>query len=360
MDKSQFFKDLKVVELASVLAGPSVGMFFSELGAKVVKVENKNTGGDITRQWKLPDENKEDPFSAYYHSINWQKEVMMMDLGDENDQNIVKEICRDADIVISNFRVGAAEKLGVGYEQLKQTNMGLIYASINAYGDTDPKPGFDVVIQAETGWVYMNGEPNGNPVKLPVALMDVLAGHQLKEGVLLALLNKERTGLGCEVSVSLFDSGVASLANQATNWLNLNSIPERLGSRHPNIAPYGDIFLTSDGKALIVSTGTTKHWHTLCEILGMPELITDPDYELNAARLQNRDALCHRLAQGFQKYTSAELMNICEKESVPVAQIRNMKEVFDLPAAQDLILEQAMEDGSISKRVKTAIFKLKP
>lgn len=358
MNKSQFFKDLKVVELASVLAGPSVGLFFSELGAKVIKVENKLTCGDVTRRWKLPSENKDNPFSAYYYSINWNKEVLMMDLMDPQDLEALLILLKDADLVITNFKAGGAEKLGVGYEQLKALNSRLIYASVNAYGEDDPKPGFDVVIQAETGWVFMNGEEKGLPVKMPVALMDVLAGHQLKEGVLLALLDREKTGLGSKVSISLFDAGVASLANQATNWLNLNSIPQRMGSQHPNIAPYGDTFYTSDNKALIVSTGTLKQWEDLCDILGMSELVTDERFLDNSLRLSHRVALCDALASGFKHFEADTLLQICEDRSVPLAPIRNMQEVFELKAAQDLILEETMDDGTISKRVKTAVFKI--
>jgi len=282
----------------------------------------------------------------------------MMDLMDPDDLSELLELLQDADLVISNFKAGGAEKLGVGYEQLKTLNPMLIYASVNAYGEDDPKPGFDVVIQAETGWIFMNGEEKGLPVKMPVALMDVLAAHQLKEGVLLALLDREKTGLGSKVSISLFDAGVASLANQATNWLNLNSIPQRMGSQHPNIAPYGDTFYTSDNKALIVSTGTTKQWQDLCEILGQAELVTDKRFLDNRLRLMHRKELCDALASAFKGFEADALLQICEERSVPLAPIRNMQEVFELQAAKDLILEEKMADGTISKRVQTAVFKI--
>lgn len=359
MNKSKFFEDLKVVELASVLAGPAVGLFFAELGAHVVKVENKLTGGDVTRNWRLPGEENSENASSYYYSANWHKEVLMRDLSNEDDRAEIIGLIEEADLVIANFKAGAAEKLGVAYEQLKLHNPRLIYASVNAYGESDPTPGFDVVIQAETGWIYMNGEPEGLPVKMPVALMDVLAAHQLKEGILLALLDRERTGKGCNVSISLFDTGVASLANQATNWLNLKYIPQRLGSRHPNIAPYGDTFFTADDKALIISTATTKQWEGLCHILGMPELITDPRFESNTLRLQNRDELAKPLEAGFAKFDSQELLAMCQTRQVPVAPIRDMREVFEEAAAQDLVLEETAADGSVSKRVQTAVFKLR-
>ncbi|HIG39032.1 MAG: CaiB/BaiF CoA-transferase family protein [bacterium] len=359
MDKSSFFKDLKVVELASVLAGPSVGLFFAELGATVTKVENKLTGGDVTRNWRLPGEMNDDNASSYYYCANWNKQVLMRDLSSEKDLEEIVALITNADLVISNFKAGAAEKLGVSYDQLKTLNPRLIYASVNAYGESDPTPGFDVVIQAETGWIYMNGESDGQPVKMPVALMDVLAAHQLKEGILLALLDRERTGLGCHVSISLFDTGVASLANQATNWLNLQNIPQRLGSRHPNIAPYGDTFYTADKKALIVSTGTTKQWEALCKLLELPELITDRRFETNTSRLEHRDQLAEQLERGFGQFQADELLRICQEQQVPIAPIRNMQEVFAIPAAQDLVLEETAGDGTVSRRVQTAVFKVR-
>ena len=359
MNKSEFFKDLKVIELASVLAGPSVGLFFAELGAQVIKVENRFTGGDVTRQWKLPTEDRDNLFSAYYYASNWHKQVLMMDLSNADDLSEVIALIKDADLLIANFKPGAAEKLGVSYEQLKIINPSLIYASVNAYGEADPAPGFDVVIQAETGWVYMNGETDGEPIKMPVALMDVLAAHQLKEGVLLALLERERSGLGLNVSISLFDTGVASLANQASNWLNLEHIPQRMGSLHPNIAPYGDTFFTADSKPLIVSTGTTRQWQDLCAVLGIADLVEDERFADNAARLQNREDLSEALKAEFMKFEAAELLQLCQQKQVPIAPIRNMQEVFSMPAAKELVLEEEMPDGSVSKRVQTAVFKLR-
>ena len=161
MDNHHIFKDLIIVELASVLAGPTVGMFFAELGAKVIKIENKSTGGDVTRRWKLPTEDPNDEYSAYYHSINWGKEKLILDLGESEDRDQVVSWIKKADIVISNFKANSAQKLGMDYESLKNYNPRLIYAAITAYGDDNPAPGFDVMIQAETGWIFMNGEPTG-------------------------------------------------------------------------------------------------------------------------------------------------------------------------------------------------------
>lgn len=353
------FQDLKVIELASVLAGPAVGMFFAELGADVLKVENLTTGGDTTRHWKLPAEDPAAPDSAYFYSVNWGKRHAFLDLTQVADREQLMAWLKDADVVISNFKKGGAEKLGLDCVSLAQWNPRLIYASISAYGEDDLRPGFDVAIQAETGWMHMNGEADGPPTKMPVALMDLLAAHQLKEGILVALLQREKTGKGGEVTVSLFDTGVASLANQAANWLNLAHLPQRMGSRHPNIAPYGEVFYTKDKKPLIVSTGTEQQFRALCQMLGVAQIPENERFATNALRLQHRDELAGLLQAAFQNFAAAQILEQCHAMQVPVAPIRDLAEVFDLPAARDLILEEKTQAGKVSKRVRTAVFKLK-
>lgn len=350
-------ENLKVVELASVLAGPAVGMFFAELGAEVIKIENKRTGGDVTRHWKLPVEDREDPYSAYYHSVNWGKKTMLLDLRQPADYQQAIDLIKKADVVISNYKPGSAEELNLDADTLRKLNPALIYASISAYGEDDLRPGFDVVIQAETGWMSMNGEPAGPPVKMPVALMDILAAHQLKEGILVALLKRQQTGEGCQVSVSLFDAGVASLANQAANWLNAGHLPRRMGSQHPNIAPYGDIFPTADGVSIIVSAATEKQYRSLLDCLDISELKADERFADNTGRLRHRSILNEYLAAAFQKQVSGEILERCHAAEVPVAPIRNVAEVFELPAARDLILDSGLPDGRQSRRVRTAVFR---
>ena len=352
------FKDLKVVELSSVLAGPAVGMFFAELGAEVIKLENKQTGGDVTRRWKLPVEDKESEYSAYYHSINWGKKNLLLDLKDEDDYQRALAYIKTADIVISNYKPGSAKRLKLDADTLQQLNPKLIYASINAYGKEDRRPGFDVVIQAETGWMSMNGLPDGPPVKMPVALMDVLAAHQLKEGILVALIKRMMTGKGSKVSVSLFDAGVASLANQASNWLNAGHLPKRMGSQHPNIAPYGDIFQTKDDQSIIVAAATERQYRALLDCLGIPELKEDTRFVDNATRVRHRPALNQYLSEAFSKIVMHDILEKCYAREVPVAPIYDMAQVFELPAAKDLILEKKWSYDTVSKCVKTAVFKL--
>lgn len=354
MQKSQIFKDLLIVELASVLAGPAVGMFFAELGARVIKVENKKTGGDVTRRWKLPTEDPADPTSAYYHSINWGKDVHFLDLSNDEDHKQVMEWISRADVVISNFRPASARKLGLDPHRIRKMFPRLIFAEITGFGEKSPLPAFDIVLQAEAGFLYMTGEPDRMPSRMPVALIDLLAAHQLKEGILIALLQREREKQGAYVSVSLRDAAVASLANQASNWLVAGHIPGRMGSRHPNIAPYGDIFATSDQRLIVLAVGNDKQFGALCESLHLGNLPADPRFSNNAFRVQHRTALNEQLANAIQEYPLADLEKIFHRDQVPFGRIRNMQEVFSDPEVQALVLNDA-EGG---RRVRTAVFQL--
>lgn len=357
MDTSKIFSDLTVIELSSVLAGPAVGLFFAELGAKVIKVENASTKGDITRHWKTKNDDPNDPLSAYYHSVNWNKEAHLIDLENEKEHTKVLDWIKSADIVIANFKHGSDVKLGMDYKSLKEVNEQLIYANISAYGNDNSKPGFDVSMQAETGWVYMNGNPDGPPTKMPVALVDILAAHQLKQGILIALMERMKTGKGCNVSISLFDASIASLANQASNWLNLQQLPERLGSSHPNIAPYGDIVTTKDGFQIMITAGTQKQFVDLCSFLELDPLLNEPDFKTNFDRIKNRKNLVEHLTSKMSTYSLKELKEKDEDLKSVMVPIQNLQQVFEYPAAQELILTSE-EDGKVSKRVKTAVFKI--
>ena len=284
-------KDLLVVELASVLAGPSVGMFLAELGADVIKVEHFAAGGDVTRTWKLASEAADDDRPAYFCAVNWGKRSVGVDLRHAEGRAIVHDLARKADIVVASYKPGDAAKWEVDAATLMALNPKLIYADLTAYGDDDPRVGFDAIIQAEAGFTYMNGQPESGPTKMPVALMDLLAAHQLKEGILLALLTRARTGTGTHVSTNLLAAGLASLANQAANWLVAGHVPQRMGSEHPNIVPYGTIYPTADGRAIVLAIGNDAQFAQLCAALGLPELAADPDFAHNAARVRNRAAL---------------------------------------------------------------------
>ena len=331
------FKDLKIIELASVLAGPSVGHFFSELGAKVIKVENPKTKGDVTRSWKLKTEDPKEDTSAYFWSVNSNKEFLSLDISSPTQLQRLYDLVKDADIIIGNFKSGDDLKLKIDYPTLSKINPQLIYASINGFGHDNPRTAYDLILQAESGFMFMNGEPNSKPVKMPVALIDILAGHQLKEAILIALLKRYKTKKGCHVSVSLFDSAIASLANQATNWLIANQLPKAMGSLHPNIAPYGELFDTKDNQLITFAIGSNAQFKNLCELMQFPSLATDIKYATNQLRVQNRIQLYHVIYNYIKQYNFKDLYKLCLEREIPIGKIRGLKEVFELPEAKAMV-----------------------
>jgi crotonobetainyl-CoA:carnitine CoA-transferase CaiB-like acyl-CoA transferase len=326
---------LRVIELANVLAGPSVGQFFAELGASVLKVEHPATGGDVTRSWKLPSEPKDSSISAYFSSVNWGKETRTLHLGRPEAREALYQWVAEADVVIASYKPGDAEKLGLDAAALHRLNPRLVYASITGYGPHDARAGYDAVIQAAAGFMHMNGHPDGAPAKMPVALIDVLAAHQLKEAILLALWRRERTGQGASVTVSLFDAAISALSNQATNWLNAKHLPKRMGSDHPNIAPYGSLFRTADQDEILLAIGTDKQFESLLEVLG---LTTQEKFATNAQRVANRAELLPWLQQAIEKQESGPLLEELAKRHVPSARVNNLRQVFEMPEAQALLL----------------------
>jgi crotonobetainyl-CoA:carnitine CoA-transferase CaiB-like acyl-CoA transferase len=334
------FNGLMVLELASVLAGPSVGQFFAELGADVIKVENLRTGGDVTRSWKMKGETTDDR-SAYFCSVNWGKRSIALDLESAEGQKVISALAARADIVIASYKPGDAEKLGVDYGSLSASNSKIIYGQVTGYGSKNKRVGYDAIIQAEAGFMFMNGEPGGASLKMPVALMDVLAAHQLKEGLLLALIRKERSNVGGLVEVSLIEAAVSSLVNQATNWLVAGKLPQKQGSAHPNIAPYGETFVTKDGKEILLAIGNDRQFVDLCDVLNLQEVAQRSDFINNPARVMNRSALFGLLRDQIQLEDSDIFVQCCNQRNIPVGIIHDLEEVFALPQIQDLILRTA-------------------
>lgn len=341
--------DLLVLELASVLAGPSVGQFFAELGATVVKIENPRTQGDVTRRWRLPDEpTGDDDRSAYFCCCNHGKQSVALDLSADEGQAVLHALARQADVVLSSFRPGTAAALGADAETLRDVNPSLLVGEISGYGPDDPRAGYDAVIQAEAGFTYMNGAPDGPPTKMPVALMDVLAAHQLKEGLLVGLLRRSRTGAGGVVHVSLMDAAVSGLANQATNWLVGNHVPQRMGSAHPNIAPYGTPYATSSGPSVVLAVGTDRQFAALCEVLGVDGLPANPNFATNAARVEHRDALDAVLRARIGQMDAETLLSTLRERHVPAGPVRTMPQVFAASSARGMTLRP--DDGPAGLR----------
>lgn len=330
------FSDLRVIELASVLAGPSVGMFLAELGASVLKIENAQTGGDVTRSWTLTGETPENGVSAYFSAINWGKTTLLLDLRLPADRERLYALVREADVVLSSYIPGAAARMGVDADTLRALNPRLICAEINGYGRENPRAAFDAIIQAEAGFTALNGHSINDIHKMPVALMDVLAAHQLKEAVLLALLHRERTGEGSRVSVSLIESGLAALVNQATNYLVAGRVPRPQGSGHPNIVPYGTQYPTACGRQVVLAVGNDEQFRQLCEALGT----TVPDgWQTNAQRVADRLALEPWLAGLMLQHRLEELLPDLLARKVPAGSVNDMEAVFAMPEAQRLLVE---------------------
>jgi crotonobetainyl-CoA:carnitine CoA-transferase CaiB-like acyl-CoA transferase len=337
MSKS-VFKDMLVLELASVLAGPSVGQFFAELGANVIKVENAATKGDVTRRWKLKSEAEDSGKPAYFCAVNWGKASLALDLTQPESLQRLYGLAKVADIVIASYKPGDAEKLKVDYHTLHALNPRLIYGHITGYGPTDARVGYDAVVQAESGFMYLNGAPGGAPAKMPVALMDVLTAHQLKEGLLVALLQRERTGKGELVQVSLLEAAVSALTNQATAYLVAGYPPQPMGSEHPSIVPYGSAYTTKDGRQLVLAIGDDRQFRKLCSVLGVPAVADDPKFNTNHSRVQHREEINQLLRELILNHEREPLLQALYAQHVPAGAVNTIPEVFELPQAQAMLL----------------------
>lgn len=353
----EIFKDLKVIELAGVLAGPAVGMFFAELGAEVIKIENPKNP-DVTRTWKIETEDKSHAVSAYFSSINYRKKYVSLDLKNQDDLQEVKHLIQKTDILISNFKKGSAEKLGLSDEEILRINPQIIHGKISGFGSNSDRVAYDLIIQAESGYMSMNGDSDSLPTKMPVALIDVLTAHQLKEGILCALIQRNKTQKGATVEASLYDTAVASLVNQASAYLMENKIPTRIGSKHPSIAPYGEIFTTSDHKSITFAIGSDYHFDQLLSYLKLDNLKDDNHFITNQNRVINRVLLAKLLQEKITHLSSNEIATWAVQHYVPCGIIKNLEEVFQEESAQHLIREEVI-DGKKTKRVTGNSFQIK-
>jgi crotonobetainyl-CoA:carnitine CoA-transferase CaiB-like acyl-CoA transferase len=333
---TNFFKNLKVLEFASVLAGPSVGQFFAELGAEVIKIENPESNGDVTRSWLAKGEENRKGRSAYFCAANWGKQSLAINLNTAEGQSIVKDLAKQCDIVLSSYKVGDAEKFGLDYQSLSQINPALIYGHIVGYGADDPRVGYDALIQAESGLMSINGEPGSDGLKLPIAFIDILAAHHLKQAILIALINTQFEAKGAYIPVSLFDCAVQSLANQGTNHLMNNSLPKPMGNEHPNIVPYGAVYKTIDNRKLMVAIGGNQQFKNFCEILTLPIFDKFAD---NKIRVEKREELNAILANRIKEFEADFILTQCNKLRIPVGEFRNISEVFSEPEIRNSLLK---------------------
>jgi len=349
------FSELKIIDLSTVLAGPSVGTFFAELGAEVIKIESPQFP-DVTRSWKLPTEDSESDVSAYFSSVNYRKKYIQLDFSTPADLEQLMKLLADADILLTNFKKSSEEKFGLSAEILLEKYPKLIIGKITGFGEESDRIAYDLILQAETGFMSMNGTPDSGPVKMPVALIDVLAAHQLKEGLLVGLLDRISSNKGRKVSVSLYDAAISSLANQASNYLMEKHIPKRIGSLHPNIAPYGEIFKTKDEVLVTFAIGSDLHFQKFVTILNLSTLFYDERYSSNQNRVKNRVDLAEIIEKEISKRNVQDILDGCHKNLIPAARIKNLAEVFQEIEAQKRIREEEIS-GRSTKRVTSIAFK---
>ncbi|MFG2037959.1 CaiB/BaiF CoA transferase family protein [Dactylosporangium sp. NPDC048998] len=305
---------LLVADFSRVLAGPLAAMTLGDLGADVVKVERPGTGDD-TRAWGPP--HAPDGTSTYYLSVNRNKRGVALDLASPE----ALDLARRADILVENFAPGTMERFGLGYEQLRPANPGLIYASVTGFGRAAPSPGYDFLVQALGGLMSITGAPGGPPTKVGVALVDVLAGQQLTSGILAALYARQRTGRGQRVEVSLLGSVLAGLVNQASAVLNAGVVPGRMGNRHPSIAPY-ETYATADGD-LVLAVGNDGQFERLRAALG---LAGDERFATNARRVEHREALAEALEAVLAAAPVAHWVEVLTAAGVPCGAVNTVAE----------------------------------
>ncbi len=354
--QSSPLQGLRVLELCSVLAGPSVGQFLAELGCDVIKVENPQIGGDVTRNWRLGPHDSTP--SSYFQSCNVGKRSIALDLkpGNRSDRDVLIELVKRSDICLASFKPGDDKKLQVDYETFEQINPSLIYALITGYGPDsgDDRPGYDACVQAEAGFTFLNGETKANgggPVKMPVALVDILAAHHLKEGILVALLQRSKTNKGRLVHVSLMSAATISLANQAAAHLVAGHEPRCMGSDHPTIVPYGTVFYDLEQKPFVLAVGTDRQFANLVDSIVLPRVkssavdsATRDLWSTNPGRCSDRENVKSWLQAQFSQMEREVILDMCAEFSVPAGAVKTVSEVFSHPEAKKVLISAG--DGS--------------
>ena len=313
-----------VADFSRVLAGPLAAMVLGDLGADVIKVERPE--GDDTRSWGPPW--AEDGTSTYFQSVNRNKRSITLDLRDGGDLELARRLIDRADVLIENFRPGTMERLGLGEELLRASNPRLVTCSLTGFGPASELPGYDLLIQAVGGLMSVTGEPDRPPMKVGVALVDVIAGLFATVAILAALRERERSGLGQRAEVSLFASLLAALVNQASAFLGAGVVAGRMGNRHPSIAPY-ESFAAADGE-VVVAVGNDRQFEALCRELGAPALAGDERFATNPDRVAHRDALTAALAPLFAARRSEDLAGDLGAVGVPCGPVNDIAAAFAL------------------------------
>jgi crotonobetainyl-CoA:carnitine CoA-transferase CaiB-like acyl-CoA transferase len=333
---------LKVLDLTRVLAGPWATQNLADMGAEVIKVERPGAGDD-TRGWGPPflkdAEGRDTTDAAYYLSTNRGKKSITIDLASAEGQRIVRELARDADVLVENYKVGTLARYGLAYEDLQALNPRLVYCSITGFGQTGPYaslPGYDFVFQGMGGLMSItgqaDGEPGGGPVKSGIAISDLLTGMYATTAILAALEHRHVSGKGQYIDMALLDCIVAINGYQALNYFMSGKIPQRMGNAHPNMVPY-QVFRCSEGE-VIVAVGNDSQYNAFCKVIERPDLAVDPRFTTVGLRNVNRHALIPQIAQAMLACSMSEWVQKMEAANVPCGPINNMQQVFEDPHVQ--------------------------
>ncbi|MBS1888502.1 MAG: CoA transferase [Actinobacteria bacterium] len=317
---------LKILDFSRVLAGPFATMMLADLGAEVTKVERPG-GGDETRAWGPPYDDRGE--ATYFQSVNRNKSSIVVDLGTEEGVADLRRRAREADVVVENFRPGLMAAKGLDYETLRADNPRLVYCSVTGFGSGSggaELPGYDLLIQALGGLMSVTGEAGGEPMKVGVALVDVLAGLFATVGILAALRHRESSGEGQLVEVDLFSALLASMVNQGSAYTIAGVVPKRLGNRHPSISPY-EVYPTAAGE-LVLAVGNDRQFATLCEELGEPALASDPRFATNPDRVANRDALGAELNRLLAARPATDWASTLLARRVPAGTVNDLGAAF--------------------------------
>lgn len=331
---------LKVIDLTRVLAGPYCTMILGDLGADVIKVEGPG-GSDETRQWGPPFVGGQ---SAYYLTANRNKRAITLNLQEPEGREILRTLVQSADVLIQNFKAGTMEKWGLSYDELHALNPRLVYCSISGFGQYGPYrelPGYDYIVQAMGGMMSITGSEESGPMKVGVAIADLATGLYCTIGILATLQERERTGEGQHIDISLLDSQISLLVNVASNYLISGRVPKRYGNQHPNIVPY-QTFRASDGE-MVVAVGNDRQFQKLCQVIGLPQLADDPKFKTNSDRLENRDCLIETVQAEFARNTCKDWQQQLNAAGIPAGPINNMEQLFSDPHVTEREMKIEME-----------------
>lgn len=337
---------ITVLDCTRVLAGPYCTMLLGDLGADVIKIEQPGRG-DETRSWGPPFVNGESP---YFWAANRNKRSLTLNLSDPQGRAIFVRLVERSQVLVDNFKVGTLERWELGDAALWQVQPALVHAAISAYGTTGPKahqPGYDFLLQAESGWMSITGEPDGQPMKLGIALVDVLTGLYTSNAILAALRVAEHTGQGQRVDCSLLRSAIAALVNVGSSYLATGNLPQRWGNAHATIVPY-QLFETSD-KPIVLAVGNDGQWRRCCSVLERPDWADDPRFATNPQRVASRAVLVPWLQQLLNARPAAEWLQLFEAAQVPASPVNTLEDVFADPQVQHEQLRSTVPHPSLGE-----------